>query len=532
MASIPNTRFRVIFKNDKGLSRSNNEDNLIVNLDLTQNDWTAPNDAQTLMLGPNGSVLVVADGMGGTNAGEVASQQAVEAIRNFFSQPEVFQNPAPDNLLKQAILHANQRIGQYAREHPEAQGMGTTCTIAWLLNGVAHIAWIGDSRAYLLRQDRLIQLSRDHSLVQELVDAGKLTEEQAFYHPDKNIIVQSLGLSSKHPEPGYHACELAGKDRLLLCTDGLNSMLRDDQIQAVLQTNGDTRACVDDLVKAANEAGGYDNITIILCDVESAPAIRIKSGIPPAPAPPPSPGSKSRKTIHFGIRTAILLITLLTGYLIWQKTGKGPALPGEPNAAALPDTSGSNTVPSSSDRDGLQRNISKNKSPNDNNAGPATSTVNPDNPQQTNTGAQTALDSLQKARLEKGLPELVKENPANNKPAGTVKNDATPDKRDADNAGENKANQPSAGPFHVVESTYSNKENAEKRVIELKGLNMQDANIRILTLNECSISRTDKISPCFKIIINSFLKEKLAKNYKKMLEKNYKLQGLVVVKIQ
>lgn len=257
--------FRLAFQTHTGRVREHNEDNFTVNPDLNANKWIGDH-ATTYKEHTTGALLVVADGMGGVNAGEVASALAIESIQKYFSNPE---RPKDANdaerFVKKAFHVAQESISAHEAEHPETNGMGTTLVLAWILNDVAHIGWVGDSRAYVFNPGNgLKPLSKDHSLVQEWVDAGKMTYEQAFFHPQNNVVTQSLGGGSTKITPGYVAYPLQSGDQIMLCSDGLNGMLLDSQIEAIMrQEIDDLRISVETLVDAALDAGGHDNVTVV-----------------------------------------------------------------------------------------------------------------------------------------------------------------------------------------------------------------------------------------------------------------------------
>lgn len=258
-------------RTDEGCVRTNNEDNFVVCTNLESPDWTVINNEFALT--SKGCLLVVADGMGGMNAGEVASAIAVDVVKTMFASvsDDVTKNDSTiRNYLIKVIQAADKEIVAYGKIHPEAAGMGTTVVIAWLINNMAYIAWCGDSRAYVYQSQRgLVQVSKDHSYVQELVDSGQISHEQAFYHPDNNIITKSLGNVDKKAIPDVVALPLSDGMRLLLCTDGLNGMLLDSRIQTIVSSESNIKICKDELINAAKEAGGHDNVTVVLCDVVS-----------------------------------------------------------------------------------------------------------------------------------------------------------------------------------------------------------------------------------------------------------------------
>ncbi len=266
--------FKMTAVTNVGLVRTNNEDNFIVNPDLTQQDnWFVPGKAEEdITLGKNGCVLVVADGMGGMNAGEVASELAVAGIKEAFSNEDISEivkdvdRVAP--FLKKIVVDADASIKARLKEDPSTAGMGTTIVVVWVLGTTAHVVWCGDSRAYLFNKNSgIVRLTRDHSFVQELVDAGKLDAELAFNHPNSNIITRSLGDSPTKAHPDYACRELCNDDMLLLCSDGLCGLCRDGEIVEVMAASEDLISCRDNLISAALNAGGYDNVTVALMKV-------------------------------------------------------------------------------------------------------------------------------------------------------------------------------------------------------------------------------------------------------------------------
>jgi protein phosphatase len=211
-------------------------------------------------------VFVVADGMGGAQAGEVASKIAVEAFEQ--GLPD---GGTPEERLAERAREANKRIHDLSKTQHERAGMGTTLTAVYLDDSELAIAHVGDSRAYLFRDGELKMLTQDHSLVAELVQRGKLTEAQAAEHPQRSIITRALG-----PEPTVEVDTITypvrAGDVLLLCSDGLTSMLSDDQVAAVLAGTPDLHLAAQGLIDEANAAGGRDNITVVLFRLEEAGA--------------------------------------------------------------------------------------------------------------------------------------------------------------------------------------------------------------------------------------------------------------------
>jgi PPM family protein phosphatase len=231
-------------KSDTGLARRANEDNFFARAPL----------------------FVVADGMGGAQAGEVASRVAADAFAH--GLPE---GGTTEERLATRVLEANSRIHTLSREDRERAGMGTTLTAAFLDGEEIVVAHVGDSRAYLWRDGELTRLTRDHSLVDELVRRGKLTEEEAAEHPQRSIITRALG---PEPEVEVDTRTYRGQadDLLLLCSDGLTSMISEQLIAGILRGAEGIEAAGRELVDAANAAGGRDNITVVLFRLEEVPA--------------------------------------------------------------------------------------------------------------------------------------------------------------------------------------------------------------------------------------------------------------------
>ena len=223
-------------RTDVGRQRNANEDSLVVDPPL----------------------FAVADGMGGAKAGEVASAVAVEAVEGATESGE----PAEAQLAS-IVRQANRRIYELAVADESRRGMGTTLTLAKVHGDEVSLAHVGDSRAYRLRDGELEQLTRDHSLVAELERSGQITPEAAEHHPQRSIITRALG-----PEPDVEVdtYTLSGRDgdAFLICSDGLTSMIADDEVGSILRSAGSLDEAADELVRAANQSGGKDNITVIL----------------------------------------------------------------------------------------------------------------------------------------------------------------------------------------------------------------------------------------------------------------------------
>jgi len=228
-------------------------------------------------------IFVVCDGMGGHAAGEVASQIAVETVLSFFrdlkpgeeGHPYLDDAPLGARLLAEAVRNANDAILDYAEEHKNTSGMGTTLVAARFCNGTFSIANVGDSRIYLFREGQLLQLTEDHSLVMEQVRRGMITLEQAKHSSAQNIITRALGTDeSTLPDLGEFPAQ--GGDVLVLMTDGVMRHVDDEEIRNILLQLPSLQAACDTLIDAANEGGGEDNSTCVL--------VRVSNGVAKAPS--------------------------------------------------------------------------------------------------------------------------------------------------------------------------------------------------------------------------------------------------------
>ena len=205
-------------------------------------------------------LYAVADGMGGHLAGEVASRMAIDAVQRMARA----HGRADTLALREMMRRANDEIARHAQQHPECAGMGTTLSVLWRGGRYMYIAHVGDSRIYRLRGGALEQITQDHSLVEELVRARIITREQARTHPRRNIITRALGTQGDNA-PDLLAADAQPGDLWLLCTDGLSGMLTDETIEAEMRRNVPLDAMADSLLSQALEAGGRDNVTLILC---------------------------------------------------------------------------------------------------------------------------------------------------------------------------------------------------------------------------------------------------------------------------
>lgn len=234
---------RAVKKSHIGLKRKTNEDNCGIYEEL--------------------NLLAVADGMGGHVAGEVASRMALDLMKEFLNsrKREFFKNPR--ELLGSSIAYANNEIYRQAQEDLRYHGMGTTITVAYITDFSAFIAHIGDSRAYLIRDDSISMITSDHSLVNELLKNGGITKEEAQSHPQRNVLTRAMG-TSPNINIDFYELKLQQGDTLLLCTDGLSNLVSPQEMKGLIKGKKDINDAADELVKLALERGGLDNISLVM----------------------------------------------------------------------------------------------------------------------------------------------------------------------------------------------------------------------------------------------------------------------------
>lgn len=268
----PSVIVHVFGRTDVGRTREHNEDSFIV-ADLSANNATLQPEVRTHVAGPKGSLFMVADGMGGAAAGEIASAMAVDVVlgemRSGWLPERATDGETFARAIKRAAASANQQINAYAASHPEYRGMGTTATIAGLLGDTLFVAQVGDSRAYLVRNGKAQQITKDQSLMQKLIEAGELTEEEAEHSERRNIILQALGPETSIKIDLTHQ-KLRRGDVLVLCSDGLSGQVTRAEIAHVVTEQPDLVEVCKHLIDKANENGGPDNITVIAARFDGA----------------------------------------------------------------------------------------------------------------------------------------------------------------------------------------------------------------------------------------------------------------------
>lgn len=260
-------------RTDIGYVRDHNEDSLIIIPPL----------------------FAVADGMGGHEAGEIASEITVNTLAEL----------APSHLdaegLTAAVEAANYNVMKAPRQGIGRDGMGTTLTAAMLEGERLLIAQVGDSRAYLLHKGHLQQITRDHSLMADLIEAGQITPEEARVHPNRSVITRAIG-SDIHMRPDIYELNVDAGDRMLLCSDGLSSMISNNAIESIMRRQSDAQHCADELVTAALENGGADNVTVVVADVPGFSEVREKKR-----------AHKSR-VFYIGLAIALVAVIFAAGF--------------------------------------------------------------------------------------------------------------------------------------------------------------------------------------------------------------------------
>lgn len=328
--------------------RSGNEDNFYVDDDLTDTTTNRVSQDEVIQLGKLGMLMVVADGMGGMNAGEVASQIAIDTVKAAF-KPEslteaIVANPlSRQKFLEQVIKAADKNIKSEARKDRSREGMGSTIILAWLFDDELTISWCGDSRAYLFNDKSGIRLiSQDHSYVQELVNKGLLTYDQTFDHPQNNIITRSLGDPTKEAKPESKTLNVGKGDIILLCSDGLSGVLRDrktydstgnlypeENLEDIIRANTSSmKQCREALWAAAERGGWYDNVTAILCQITDGP--ESKWALTPDSSTASNKSGSKKKFIGFILGAILVIGVVIAAFFLGRNSGGKSEVDGEP----------------------------------------------------------------------------------------------------------------------------------------------------------------------------------------------------------
>ena len=266
----PAIKISVFARTDVGQQREHNEDAFLV-ADLTRQNASLLPEVRDHELGPKGSLLMVADGMGGAAAGEIASEMATDSVYEHLTEHWITdKEDTPQQFafrLRKAVEGANTKIHEHAKQNPDRRGMGTTTTCVGILGDNLYLTQVGDSRAYLVRQGQATQITKDQSLMQRLVDAGELTEEEAERSERKNIILQALGPDPRVRVDLTHQ-EIRKGDTVVVCSDGLSGQVTAEEIAAATTDNHDLVVACRALIDLANARGGPDNITAIVARID------------------------------------------------------------------------------------------------------------------------------------------------------------------------------------------------------------------------------------------------------------------------
>lgn len=342
-------------KYEPSAPQEGNEDNYGLIPDVSNPD--TPADFDTILpLGKDGLLLFVADGMGGHNAGEVASKIAVDTVYAKFAPDSIPPKTSESHesraqYLEEVVREADRNIRAHAKKHPDCEGMGSTLVIAWLVGNELTVTWCGDSRAYLYRpgsQPQIFMVSEDHSYVQELVQRNVIPYEATFGHPRGNIVTRCLGGGGKEACPESRMAHVGKGDIILLCSDGLSGVLFDDgrlfDGQPITEENicdivtahrESLRQCATELFAAAERNNWYDNVTAILCEIAEGPDAPV--GI--APVLYDASGSKPLSEMDFSLpmrkrpvwlwiflaAAVALVVGGVGGWLLWGRPVEEPA---------------------------------------------------------------------------------------------------------------------------------------------------------------------------------------------------------------
>lgn len=264
--ALPEGTLQIAGRSDVGLIREHNEDSFLFG-NLATGDLFTENDAGVLSNDAVPSLLIVADGVGGAASGEIASslatQVAFDSLRERWEKGALKGAVIIADSLQQAVVAANQAIHAESRANRSHHGMGTTATLALVVGGMVYFAQVGDSRAYIVRGGVAQQMTKDQSLVQRMVDAGKLTPEQAERSEHRNIILQALG-PEVNVVPEFTRDRLQNNDVVVLCSDGLSNQMTAQEIAAAVSKHDDLEALCDALIDRALETGAPDNVTVVV----------------------------------------------------------------------------------------------------------------------------------------------------------------------------------------------------------------------------------------------------------------------------
>ncbi len=266
----------VFAKTNVGKVRKGNEDSFLV-VDTTSEHSDSLPEVRKLSFTEDNNVLMVADGMGGPAAGEIASLLAVNTVLKEMKSKKASNESSFVPRLVDLLQRTNGIIFERANDHPDMRGMGTTATLAAIFNNKLFLGQVGDSRAYIIRNNGITQVTKDQSFVNQLIDSGVITEKEAENHPQKNIILQALG-TQPSITVAVTSVELCRDDYLLLCSDGLSGLVKKEEMKTIVQSSDDLPLACKGLIDLTNKRGGHDNITLILAHFSSEALSPPKNG--------------------------------------------------------------------------------------------------------------------------------------------------------------------------------------------------------------------------------------------------------------
>lgn len=252
----------IFAQTDVGSVRKGNEDSFLV-VDITSEHQDSLPEVKEYDFNNKSNIFVVADGMGGPAAGEVASLMAVNTVQEEIKSKTFSNESEFVEVLIGLLQKANTAIFEKSQSNDEMKGMGTTATLAGVVDKKLFLGQVGDSRAYLIRNNTITQITKDQSYVNQLIEAGTITEEEAENHPQKNIILQALG-NQASLKVAVTSVDLSKGDYLLICSDGLSGLLKKEEMKLMIKSSSDLKAACQELIDLTNKRGGHDNITVII----------------------------------------------------------------------------------------------------------------------------------------------------------------------------------------------------------------------------------------------------------------------------
>ncbi len=331
MERAPDIKLTVFGRTDVGLVREHNEDCFLI-ADVTRNARTSDvKEPVHIDLDAKGALLLVCDGMGGAAAGEVASQMAIDSISSALAASGPLARDAFARKLRRAIEDANDKIYAQSRDNQNERGMGTTCTAAALVDGTLVVGQIGDSRCYVLREGRLVQVTKDQSLAWQLIEAGAMTMEEAKAFEHANIILQALGVQER-VDVAMSQVPLRRGDIVLLCSDGLHGPASDEEILQILKAEKEVANACQRLISRALEREGPDNVTVVVARFDGAGLPNPAAGdlvefVAYDPGPDPNEPPRARPESSEKVTVEVAVPKEVVGLTAREDGARGPSPP-------------------------------------------------------------------------------------------------------------------------------------------------------------------------------------------------------------